>query len=529
MKRSNNTCRRGRALTALVSTIALLTLALSAIWWLRAGQSKTKDSESEIVVYCAAGLRPAVEPILGQYTEEFGTPISVHYGPSGGLESQIEMSERGDLFIPAAVDPFLKRLRQAGKAAEILPVAKLQLVMAVSPDSSNTELSLQELQEKKVSYGLCNPQAAAGQLTVAILEQTTLGSEILAAPKATFPTVTELAGAIRDGGQLEAGILWDTTARQFGLRMIDAPELAESESTVGVAVLETSESPVSALKLARYMAARDRGQTVFRENHYQVVTGDRWSDRPSLTLYSGTINRNAIKESLREFEQRENCVITTVFDGCGTLVGMMKAGSRPDAYFACDVSYVEQVSKQFGLPREISDNQLVLIVRKGNPADIREPSDLADSSIDVGLCDPELSALGSLSKRLLTKHGIYEAVVKNGAITTTTGDLLVAQMLAGDQLDAALVYEANCIKALDQLDIVRLNDGLAKAIQPFSIHRETEFPQLAERLRDYLSSEKSAARFRQWGFGWRAVGDSAESLTADGAFGPARNGESSKL
>ena len=294
--------------------------------------------------------------------------------------------------------------------------------------------------------------------------------------------------------------------------VVELPELATSLSTIGVGVLETSTRPQAALRLARYIAAKDRGQLLFEENHYSTITGDRWAENPELTLFSGTINRNAIKDSLQEFEARENCKITTVFDGCGTLVGMMKAGSDPDAYFACDVSYVEQVSNRFDTPLEISDNELVMLVRKGNPHQIHQLSDFNRTPLKVGLCDPDLSALGTLTQRLLKEQGVYAKVIESGAVTMTTGDLLVAQMLAGDKLDVAIVYEANCIKALDQLDIVRVDHPLAKAIQPFSIHRNTDFPQLTERLREYLSSARSAARFKKWGFGWRVEVNSKVDL-----------------
>ena len=502
--RSCTNSKRGQITAPVIVSFVLIAVSIVAIRWISRPTGAPSKLNGELIVYCAAGIRPAVEPILQEYESEYGAKTSLQLGPSGGLEAQIRLSDRGDLFVPAAVDPFLKRLRADSLVDEILPVAELRLVIAVSPNAEKIPASLAELMDGGFSFGLCNEQAAAGQRTKKALARVGLWDRVFSAAKATLPTVTELAEAIRDGGKLDAGITWSTTAKQFELQHVEVPELAHSRATVGVGVLGTTHDPTAALRLARYLAAKDRGQLFFQQHHYDALPGDPWIETPRLTLYSGTVNRHAIKDSLREFETREGCEIATVFDGCGTLVGMMKTGTDPDAYFACDVSYVEQVSERFLEAVEISENPLVILVREGNPMNIESLEDLSREDVVVGLCDPDLSALGSLTRRLLREEGVYQQSVRSGAITVTTGDLLVAQMLAGDKLDAVVVYRANCVKALDELELVRIDHPLAMAIQPFSVHREAAYPQLTARLCDYLTSGQSRDRFEKWGFRWRA-------------------------
>jgi ABC-type molybdate transport system substrate-binding protein len=250
------------------------------------------------------------------------------------------------------------------------------------------------------------------------------------------------------------------------------------------------------------LAAPEKGQPFFAAEHYESVAGDAWAETPELTLFSGTVNRRAIAATLEEFQRREGCRITTVFEGCGTLVGMMRAGATPDAYLACDVSYVEQVSEQFRQPLPLSTNRLVLAVRTGNPAQIRNLADLTRPGVRVGLCDPQLTALGDLTVRMLQEAGALSGVQENSPRTGITGDVLVAQLLASDKLDAVIVYEANCAAARDQLEVIPIDHPRATATQPFSIHRSAAYPQLSGRLEEALAAPRSRARFEAEGFTW---------------------------
>ena len=119
--------------------------------------------------------------------------------------------------------------------------------------------------------------------------------------------------------------------------------------------------------------------------------------------------RPAIEETITAFEQREVVLVTRVYNGCGILVAQMKSGRVPDAYFACDSSFVTDVQEWFGRPVPVSQNDLVLIVPKGNPKRVK-PSlrELARKDLRIGVPHPTNSALGKLTDELLKKHGWYD-------------------------------------------------------------------------------------------------------------------------
>src|SRR5256885_12146036 len=97
---------------------------------------------------------------------------------------------------------------------------------------------------------------------------------------------------------------------------------------------------------------------------------------PYTTLFRSML-RPAIEETIADFERREGVSVTRVYNGCGILVAAMKAGERPDAYFACDKSFMDQVNDLFLDARDVSQNQLVILVHKGNPRGVHSLKDLA--------------------------------------------------------------------------------------------------------------------------------------------------------
>ena len=116
---------------------------------------------------------------------------------------------------------------------------------------------------------------------------------------------------------------------------------------VSAAVLKSSTQPTAALRFTRYLAARDRGLPELARYGFDVVDGDPWALEPELHLLAGAMLRPAIEETLTAFELREGVHVQRVYNGCGILVAQMRAGDRPDAYFACDKSFMSQVADLF--------------------------------------------------------------------------------------------------------------------------------------------------------------------------------------
>jgi ABC-type molybdate transport system substrate-binding protein len=319
-------------------------------------------------------------------------------------------------------------------------------------------------------------------------------------------TVTEIAADLSIGA-VDAAILWNSTVPQFsGIAAVEVPELQGKVENASAAVLAASAQPAAALRFARYMAAPEKGGAIFPANGFEPVKGDHWSVTPEMILYSGGVNRLAVEKLLHEFSEREGAAVTTVFNGCGILCATMKTMGDstnpkfPDAYYACDLCFVPPVAEQFPEAVMLTETDIGIVVKKGNPHNVKTLADLAQPDLKVGLCNAEQSTLGYMTRGMLRQTGLNEAVRKNVVVEVPTADFLINQMRAG-ALDAAVVYRVNATPQSEHLDYVPIDHPGAKAIQPFSVRADSPNRQLAGRLLAFLQAHRGS--FEAAGFNWR--------------------------
>lgn len=505
--------RNFRAVYATIVVACTLSL-LGCSSALTNGGSQAHDAKP-LLVYCAAGIRLPVESAAKQYAAEFGRQVKLDYGSSGELEGKLEIDRRSgktrcDLYIPADAT-FTQRTRDKGLTAESIDLAKFRLVLAVKPDDASKLKTLDDLLSTDVNYVMCDTKAGAGKTTMVALQKAGKWQAIDAQKKASFPRVTEAANAVKNAGNITAGFIWDTTAKQFGLASIELEELREAVSSITVNVVDSTDRPAEALHFARYLAAQDKGQLAFAKFGFEPTGSDRWAETPEIVLYCGGVNRVAIDKTLREFEKREGVRVKEHYGGCGTLVsGITSSGTQgkgmPDAFMTCDVSYMDKVKSYFDMPSDVSSTNVVMLVRKGNPKQLRTIRDLAKPNLAIGTTNPKMSTLGDISWQLFELMGVKEAIERNEniAVTTPTAHELIMQMLGHDKLDVALVYEANCQNLSDEFEIIPIDHERAKAIQNIAAARETPHPALARRLIAAIMSDTSQKRFELQGFRWQA-------------------------
>jgi molybdenum ABC transporter molybdate-binding protein len=455
-----------------------------------------------LFVYCAAGVKPPVEAVARDYEREFGVTVQLQFGGSESLLGQAEITKTGDLYLPAD-DSYIDLARGKNLIDETMPVALMQAVVGVRKGNPKNVRTLADLGRADMRLSLADPDAAAiGKLVRNRLRG--LGTWDVASRRVivTKPTVNDVANDIKLG-TVDAGFVWDANVRLMpdDLDMVVPRELDGVKAKVTVSVLKSSKQPTAALHFARYLTARNRGLLQFEKQGYKAAEGDEWTDHPELRLFSGAMLQPAIEETIAEFEQREGAQVTRVYNGCGILVSQMRTGSVPDAYFACDPSFMTQVGDLFQDPLVISKNRMVLLVARGNPLGVHELEDLAALKVRIGVGNEQQSALGVLTRDVLKAAGLYDQVMKNVTVQSPTGDYLVNQTRAG-ALDVAIVYASNAALVKDQLDSVPLNVPGSVATQPFAVGKESKYKHLAGRLLETIRARASRERFEAVGFQW---------------------------
>ncbi|NDB77419.1 MAG: hypothetical protein EB141_17550, partial [Verrucomicrobia bacterium] len=428
------------------------------------------------------------------------------------LISNLRVAKRGDLFI-AADDGSVADARKFELVREVLPLVRQHPVIAVRAGNPKNIHSLTDLLRDDVKLALTNPDAASiSRVSKAALGET--WSKLAARATVMKPAVTEVAADL-SLGTVDAAILWDATVPQFkGLLAVEVPELKDRVENASAAVLAVCSQPAAALKFARYLAAPEKGGAVFQSHGFQLADGDKWAEKPELILYSGGVNRLAIEKLLKQFADREGVNVTTVFNGCGVLCATMKTMDSatsprfPDAYYACDLCFVPPVAAQFPEAFLLTETEIGIVVRKGNPKNVKTLADLAQPGLKLGLCNAEQSTLGFMTRGMLKQTGLLDSVRKNVVVEVPTADFLINQMRAGG-LEAAVVYRVNAAPQTEHLEFFPIKHEGARAIQPFAVRERSPNRQLARRLLDTLKANRG--EFEAAGFQWRGNEPSLKS------------------
>ena len=465
-----------------------------------------------LMVYCGASNRAVMEAIKTDYENETGSTLEIQYGPSQTLLSSIEVSRLGDLYLPAD-DSYLRMAHEKGLIKEQLMIGRQQGVVAVKKGNPKSIRSFNDLLQDDLRLVQANPDSAAiGNITRQVLQKQGLWEKLDSATIAYRATVTEVANDILIGAA-DAGLVYDAMLHTYpDLEYVELSELSDASSAIGIGVVSVTKQPQRALHFARYVSARDRGRKRYNEYGFRTKDGDEWADVPELTFFAGSMLRPAVEDTITEFEQRERVRVSRVYNGCGILVAQMKAGQHPDAYFACDTEFMQQVTDLFPEPVAVSLNELVILVQKGNPQGIRTLRDLAKKGLRVGIGHEKQCAMGWLTQRMLKEDGIQEEVMENVTVQTPTGDMLVNQLRTGS-LDAAVVYLSNAAGSVEVLDAIRIHGlSCSVATQPFAVAEDSRYRSLAGRLFEKICSAASREDFLAEGFRWQK---SDTPVTAD--------------
>lgn len=455
-----------------------------------------------LVVYCAASNRAVMEAVRKDYEAECGVEVQVQYGASQSLLASIEVTKTGDLYLPAD-DSFLAAARKRQLIDAEFPLAEMHAVVAVPKGNPRGIKKLDDLLQEGMRLAQGNTESTAiGVVTRQVFTAVGQWNGLEKNTTVFKTTVNDVANDVKVGA-VDAGIVYDAVLHTYdALEGVAIPELSGVTSKVIAGTLSCSSQPYQARRFARYLSARDKGLKRYAEFGFRAVEGDPWADQPELTLYAGSMLRPAIEATITDFEQREGVKVTRVYNGCGILVGQMKAGSVPDAYFACDAEFMTQVHDLFPESQAVSQNELVILVKKGNPFDVKSLKDLTKPDLRVGIGHEKQCAMGWLTQKTFAESGLQTSLMKNVVVQTPTGDMLVNQMRSGS-LDAAVVYLSNAAGAGATLDAIRIT-GLPCSIatQPYGIAKDSPHRRLGERLLQAIRAESSHARFTAEGFRW---------------------------
>lgn len=156
-------------LTAAALSTAIILLAGS----LNGCRGSVGKSPESLTVYCGAASKPAMEEIAKKYRAERGIEVNLIFGGSGTLLSQLELSRRGEIYLPGSPDYIMigekKNLLVKGSDRTVAYLVPAVITPAGNPAGIE---SLEDLAREGVRVGIGNPESVClGLYAVELLEK----------------------------------------------------------------------------------------------------------------------------------------------------------------------------------------------------------------------------------------------------------------------------------------------------------------------------------------------------------------------
>lgn len=229
------------------------------------------------------------------------------------------------------------------------------------------------------------------------------------------------------------------------------------------------------------------------------------AERAELLLYCGITMVRPMTEIARQFEQRENVKITLSQGGSEDLYQSLKRSGLGDLYLPGEPTYRNKYLAE-GLLGEyvtVGYNQLAMVVRKGNPKQVKgDPRELLRQDLTVIVGNAESGSVGKETKDVLEAVGLYQKIL-DVAVYLAPDSRVLNNAMKGGEADAILNWRATAFfpDNVSAVDVIDLSPKLAKPqalllnLLTFSKNKES-----ARRFMNFAAGEEGQAIFRKWGF-----------------------------
>ncbi len=224
-----------------------------------------------------------------------------------------------------------------------------------------------------------------------------------------------------------------------------------------------------------------------------------------LLFYVGITMVKPVNELAKNFEKTHNCTIKILQGGSQDLYDSIKSSQVGDLYLPGSTSYRDKYIKD-GLLLDgkfVGFNKLALVVKKGNPKNIKPTLDeLLNEKYKVVIGNEQSGSVGEASKKLLTKNEMYEKVISNAIFLVPDSRNLI-NTLKNNEADLVLNWYATTFwdDNKEFVEALPMDDKYAdKAKLVFNLLSTSQNKELSKKFMDYASSAEGREVFKKYGF-----------------------------
>ncbi len=222
-----------------------------------------------------------------------------------------------------------------------------------------------------------------------------------------------------------------------------------------------------------------------------------------LFFYCGAGLRPAADEIVGMFTAQTGVKVRTDYGPSSILLGRIKVSGEGDLFMPGDESYVRE-AQELGLvyeSRSAASWVPVIMVRAGNPKNIRGLPDLTEPGLKLALADERTAAVGRIARLLFDKNMLSSDDIEKNLVYegVAVHDLATAVHLG--HVDAAIVW-GPVAAAYDEAEIVFIpaEENIVSPI-PIAVLSFSSRKRKAQEFADFMLSEKGRDVFIKHHYG----------------------------
>ncbi|MEI0557180.1 molybdate ABC transporter substrate-binding protein [Brachyspira intermedia] len=213
---------------------------------------------------------------------------------------------------------------------------------------------------------------------------------------------------------------------------------------------------------------------------------------------------DVLTELANNYKTETGTTVTFSFASSGALQTQIEAGSPADIFFSAAQKQMDALQEKDLIDtdtrKDLLENKVVLISPTNSTLNIKSFTDMTNANVTkVGLGEPKSVPVGQYSEEILSNLSILDTVKQKAVYGSDVRNVL--SWVRTGEVDCGIVYATDAQIANDINIIAEAPEGThKKVIYPIAIVKSSANKEEAKKFIDYISNDKAAEAFKNYGF-----------------------------
>ena len=228
------------------------------------------------------------------------------------------------------------------------------------------------------------------------------------------------------------------------------------------------------------------------------------TENKEISVLAAASLTDVLTELANNYKTETGTTVTFSFASSGALQTQIEAGSPADIFFSAAQKQMDALQEKDLIDndtrKDLLENKVVLISPTNSNLNIKSFTDMTNANVTkIGLGEPKSVPVGQYSEEILSNLSILDTVKQKAVYGSDVRNVL--SWVRTGEVDCGIVYATDAQIANDINIIAEAPEGThKKVIYPIAIVKSSANKEEAKKFIDYISNDKAAEAFKNYGF-----------------------------